>query len=69
MKFLKQHPIEFYVSVAGYLVFQNYDIKIALTPSQTKVLQEQLSELMELQNKHWTGIDEYDLQRSNENLG
>ena len=69
MKFLKQHPIEFYVSVAGYLVFKNYDIKIALTPSQTKVLQEQLSELMELQNKHWTGIDENDSQRSDENLG
>jgi hypothetical protein len=60
MKFLKQHPIEFYVSVAGYLVFQNYEIQIALTPSQTKVLKEKLPELMELQEKHWTGIDEND---------
>ena len=60
MKFLKQHPIEFYVSVAGYLVFQNYEIQIALTPSQTKVLKEQLPELMEIQEKHWTGIDEND---------
>jgi hypothetical protein len=57
MKFLKQHPIEFYVSVAGYLVFQNYEITIALTPEQTKVLQKQLPELMEVQDKHWTGID------------
>ena len=57
MKFLKQHPIEFYVSVAGYLVFQNYEITIALTPEQTKVLQKQLHELMEVQDKHWTGID------------
>jgi hypothetical protein len=54
MKFLKQHPIEFYISVAGYLVFQNYEIKIALTPEQTKVLQKELPDLMELQNKHWT---------------
>jgi hypothetical protein len=58
MKFLKQHPIEFYISVAGYLVFQNYEIKIALTPEQTKVLQKELPDLIELQNKHWTGIDE-----------
>jgi hypothetical protein len=57
MNFLKQHPIEFYVSVAGYLVFQNYEITIALTPEQTKVLQKQLPELMEVQDKHWTGID------------
>ena len=57
MKFLKQHPIEFYVSVAGYLVFQNYEITIALTPEQTKVLHKQLPELMEVQDKHWTGID------------
>jgi hypothetical protein len=57
MKFLKQHPIEFYVSVAGYLVFQNYEITIALTPEQTKVLYKQLPELMEVQDKHWTGID------------
>ena len=69
MKFLKQHPIEFYVSVAGYLVFQNYEIKIALTPTQTQALFEELPELMEKQEKHWTGIDNYDSQRSNENLG
>lgn len=60
MKFLKQHPIEFYVSVAGYLVFQNYEIQIALTPTQTKALQEELPKIMELQEKHWTGIDEND---------
>lgn len=58
MKFLKQHPIEFYVSVAGYLVFQNYEIKVALTPSQTKVLLEQLPELIQKQDQHWTGIEE-----------
>jgi hypothetical protein len=60
MKFLKQHPIEFYVSIAGYLVFQNYEIKIALTPEQTKVLQSQLPELMEIQKEHWTGVDTND---------
>ena len=60
MKFLKQHPIEFYVSVAGYLVFKNYEITIALTPEQTQVLQNKLPELMELQKEQWTGIDEND---------
>jgi hypothetical protein len=69
MKFLKQHPIEFYVSVAGYLVFKNYEITIALTPDQTKVLQNQLPEIIELQKEHWTGVEKDDPQRSNENLG
>ena len=41
MKFLKQHPIEFYISVAGYLVFQNYEIKIHLyssTPQHSRAV-------------------------------
>ena len=58
MKFLKSNPIEFYVSKPGYLVFRNYEITIILTPEQTKVLASQLPELMELQEKQWTGIEE-----------
>ena len=58
MKFLKSNPIEFYVSQSGYLVFKNYEITIILNPEQTKVLAKQLPELMEIQEKHWTGIEE-----------
>jgi hypothetical protein len=58
MKFRKANPVEFYVSTAGYLVFKNYSITIALTPDQTKLLQEQLPEIIELQEQHWTGIEE-----------
>ena len=58
MKFLKSNPIEFYVSKPGYLVFRNYEISIILTPEQTKVLASQLPELMELQEKQWTGVEE-----------
>jgi hypothetical protein len=58
MKFLKSNPIEFYVSKPGYLVFRNYEISIILTPEQTKVLASQLPELMELQEQHWTGVEE-----------
>jgi hypothetical protein len=42
MKFLKAEPVEFFVSVSGYLVFKNYTITILLTPEQSKVLQKQL---------------------------
>lgn len=58
MKFRKANPVEFYVSTAGYLVFKNYSISITLTPDQTKLLQEQLPEIIELQEQHWTGIEE-----------
>jgi hypothetical protein len=58
MKFLKSNPIEIYVSQTGYLVFKNYEISIILNPEQTKVFAKQLPELMELQEKHWTGIEE-----------
>ena len=58
MKFRKANPVEFYVSTAGYLVFKNYSITITLTPDQTKLLQEELHEIIELQEQHWTGIEE-----------
>jgi hypothetical protein len=35
MKFLKAEPVEFFVSVSGYLVFKNYTITILLTPEQS----------------------------------
>ena len=58
MKFRKANPVEFYVSTAGYLVFKKYSITITLTPDQTKLLQEELPEIIELQEQHWTGIEE-----------
>ena len=58
MKFYKSNPIEIYVSNPGYLVFKNYDISIVLTPEQAKHLLHQLPSLIELQEKHWTGIEE-----------
>jgi hypothetical protein len=58
MKFLKSNPIEIFVSDDGYLVFKNYDITIILNPEQTKVLSKLLPELMDMQNQHWTGIEE-----------
>jgi hypothetical protein len=58
MKFRKAEPVEFFVSTAGYLVFQNYSITIVLTPDQSKVLQKQLPELIATQEQVWTGIDE-----------
>ena len=58
MKFRKANPVEFYVSTAGYLVFKNYSITIALTPDQTKLLQEELPEIIELQEQHWTSVEE-----------
>jgi hypothetical protein len=57
MKFRKAEPVEFFVSTVGYLVFQNYSITIILTPEQSKVLLNQLPELIEKQEKHWTGVD------------
>jgi hypothetical protein len=57
MKFLKSQPVEFYVSTAGYLVFKNYSITIVLNPEQSKVLLDQLPDLIELQDQHWTGVD------------
>jgi len=58
MKFLKSQPVEFYVSTSGYLVFKNYSITIVLTPDQSKILLDQLPDLIELQDQHWTGIDQ-----------
>ena len=58
MKFHKANPIEFYVSTAGYLVFKNYTITIILTPEQSKVLLDQLPDLIDVQDQVWTGIDE-----------
>ena len=58
MKFLKSNPIEFYVSKPGYLVFRNYEISIILTPEQSKILLDQLPDLIDLQDEHWTGIEE-----------
>ena len=58
MKFRKAEPVEFFVSTAGYLVFQNYTITIVLTPDQSKVLQKQLPELIATQEQQWTGIEE-----------
>ena len=58
MKFHKANPIEFYVSTAGYLVFKNYSITIILTPEQSKVLLDQLPDLIDVQDQVWTGIDE-----------
>ena len=58
MKFLKSNPIEFYVSTAGYLVFKNYSITIILTPDQSKILLDQLPDLIDIQDQQWTGIEE-----------
>jgi hypothetical protein len=58
MKFRKAEPIEFYVSSVGYLVFKNYSITIILTPDQSKLLLEQLPDLILKQEQHWTGIEE-----------
>jgi len=58
MKFRKAEPVEFFVSTVGYLVFQNYSITIVLTPEQSKVLLKQLPDLIEKQEKQWTGIEE-----------
>ena len=58
MKFYKANPIEFYVSTAGYLVFKNYSITIILTPDQSKILLDQLPDLIDLQDEHWTGVEE-----------
>ena len=57
MKFLKAEPVEFFVSVSGYLVFKNYTITILLTPEQSKVLQKQLPDLIKDQDELWTGVD------------
>ena len=57
MKFLKAEPVEFFVSVSGYLVFKNYTITILLTPEQSKVLQKQLPDLIKDQEEWWTGVD------------
>ena len=58
MKFHKANPVEFFVSTAGYLVFKNYSITIILTPDQSKILLDQLPDLIDLQDQHWTGIEE-----------
>ena len=58
MKFYKANPIEFYVSTAGYLVFKNYSITIILTPDQSKILLDQLPDLIDIQDQQWTGIEE-----------
>ena len=58
MKFHKAEPVEFYVSTSGYLVFKNYSITIILTPEQSKVLLNQLPDLIVTQDQVWTGIDE-----------
>jgi hypothetical protein len=58
MNFRRAEPVEFFVSTAGYLVFQNYSITIVLTPDQSKVLQKQLPELIATQEQVWTGIEE-----------
>jgi len=58
MKFYKANPVEFYVSTAGYLVFKNYSITIVLTPDQSKILLDQLPDLIDLQDQQWTGIEE-----------
>jgi len=58
MKFHKANPVEFYVSTAGYLVFKNYSITIILTPDQSKILLDQLPDLIDIQEQHWTGIEE-----------
>jgi hypothetical protein len=58
MKFRKAEPVEFFVSTAGYLVFQNYSITIILTPDQSKVLLKQLPDIITKQEQHWTGIEE-----------
>jgi hypothetical protein len=58
MKFHKANPVEFYVSTAGYLVFKNYSITIILTPDQSKILLNQLPDLIDIQDQQWTGIEE-----------
>jgi hypothetical protein len=58
MKFHKANPVEFYVSTAGYLVFKNYSITIILTPDQSKILLDQLPDLIDIQDQQWTGIEE-----------
>jgi len=58
MKFRKAEPVEFFVSTAGYLVFQNYSITIVLTPEQSKVLLKQLPDMIAKQEQHWTGVEE-----------
>ena len=58
MRFRKANPVEFYVSTAGYLVFKNYTITIILTPDQSKILLDQLPDLIDVQDQQWTGIDE-----------
>jgi hypothetical protein len=58
MKFYKANPVEFYVSTAGYLVFKNYSITIILTPDQSKILLDQLPDLIDIQDQQWTGIEE-----------
>jgi len=58
MKFHKANPVEFYVSTAGYLVFKNYSITIILTPDQSKILLDQLPDLIDIQEQQWTGIEE-----------
>ena len=58
MKFRRAEPVEFFVSTAGYLVFQNYSITIVLTPDQSKVLLKQLPDMIAKQEQHWTGIEE-----------
>ena len=57
MKFHKANPVEFYVSTAGYLVFKNYSITIILTPDQSKILLDQLPDLIDIQDQQWTGIE------------
>ena len=58
MKFHKANPVEFYVSTAGYLVFKNYSITIILTPDQSKILLDQLPDLIDIQDQQWTGVEE-----------
>ena len=58
MRFRKANPVEFYVSTAGYLVFKNYTITIILTPDQSKILLDQLPDLIDIQDQQWTGIEE-----------
>jgi hypothetical protein len=58
MKFHKANPVEFYISTTGYLVFKNYSITILLTPEQSKVLLDQLPDLIDIQDQVWTGIEE-----------
>ena len=58
MKFQKANPVEFYISTTGYLVFKNYSITILLTPEQSKVLLDQLPDLIDVQDQVWTGIEE-----------